>query len=58
MHEHMKAIRREQPEWFGRIPEATKREVALGRLRSAIRTNLALPGFEKWSKRDQQPGLF
>jgi len=54
----MKAIKREQPEWFGRIPEATRREVALGRLKSSIREGLNLPTFERWSKRDLQQRLF
>jgi len=58
LREHLKAIRREQPEWFSRIPEATRREVALGRLRSIIRENLALPTLEKWSRQQQQQRLF
>ena len=58
LREQMKAIKREQPEWFGRIPEATRREVALGRLKSAIRETLSLPGFEAWSKRNSQQRLF
>jgi len=58
LREQMKAIKREQPEWFGRIPEATRREVALGRLKSSIREGLNLPTFERWSKRDLQQRLF
>jgi len=56
--EQMKAIKREQPEWFARIPEATRLEVALGRLKSTIRESLNLPNFEHWSKRDLQQRLF
>lgn len=58
LREQMKLTKREQPEWFGRISEATRREVALGRLRSAIREGLSLPNFEHWSKRDLQQHLF
>jgi hypothetical protein len=58
LRDQMKAIKREQPEWFGRIPEETRREVALGRLKSVIRDSLNLPSFEHWSKRDLQQRLF
>jgi Replication initiator protein A len=58
LHEQMKAIRREQPEWFRRIPEAIRREVALGRLQSAVRDSLNLPGIEQWSKENRQAPLF
>jgi hypothetical protein len=58
LHEQMKVIKREQPEWFGRIPEPTRREVALGRLKSTIRDTLNLPTFEQWSKRNLQQRLF
>jgi len=58
LREQMKVIKREQPEWFGRISEGTRREVALGRLKSAIRDGLNLPSFEHWSKQDLQQRLF
>jgi hypothetical protein len=58
LREQMKVIKREQPEWFGRIPEGTRREVALGRLKSAIRDALTLPSFEHWSKQNLQQRLF
>jgi hypothetical protein len=58
LREHLKAIKREQPEFFARIPEQTRREVAFGRLKSAIRENLTLPTFERWSKQDLQRRLF
>lgn len=58
LREQMKIVKREQPEWFGRIPEATQREVALARLRSTIRESLELPTFEHWSKSDLQQRLF
>jgi hypothetical protein len=58
LRDQMKAIKREQPEWFGRIPEETRREVALGRLKSVVRGSLNLPSFDHWSKRDLQQRLF
>ena len=56
LHEQMKAIKREQPEWFGRVPEAVRREVALSRLKAAIRENL--PSIQQWSKQSPQRRLF
>ena len=58
LREQMKIIKREQPEWFGRVPEAMRREVALGRLKSTIRENPNLPGIELWTKQNQQQHLF
>lgn len=58
LREQMRIVRREQPEWFGRIPEATQKEVALSRLRSTVRESLDLPTFEHWSKSDLQQRLF
>jgi Replication initiator protein A len=58
LREHMKVVKREQPEWFARIPEGTRREVAIGHLKSAIRDSLNLPSFEHWSKQDLQQHLF
>jgi hypothetical protein len=58
LRDQMKVIKREQPEWFARIPEATRQEVALGRLKSIIKESLSLPTFERWSKRDLQRRLF
>ena len=54
----MKIIRREQPEWFGRIPDPVRREVAISRLRAAIRTRLNLPSFEEWRSLQGQRPLF
>jgi hypothetical protein len=54
----MRIVKREQPEWFGRIPEATQKEVALSRLRSTVREGLDLPTFEHWTKSDLQQRLF
>jgi len=58
LRDRMKAIKREQPEWFERIPEATRREVALGRLKSEILDKLNLPSFERWTKINLQEQLF
>ena len=58
IRDQLKAIKREQPEWFVRVVESTRREVAVGRLKSAIRTSLNLPSFEQWSKQNQQQRLF
>jgi hypothetical protein len=58
LRDQMKTIRREQPEWFPRIPESTRREVALGRLKSAILESLNLPNFANWCKQDRPHRLF
>lgn len=58
LNEQMKLIKRQQPEWFGRTSQDTRREVALGRLRSDVREALNLPSFEHWSKQDLQQRLF
>jgi hypothetical protein len=58
IREKMKAVRREQPEWFSRAPEATRREVAFGRLKAAVRESLALPNRETWMKQNPQQRLY
>jgi len=58
LREHMKSIKREQPEWFARVPDSTRREVATSRLKAAIREHLALPSFERWHKQMLQEHLF
>jgi hypothetical protein len=58
LREQMKLIRREQPEWFSRVPDSTRREVALGRLKSVIRETLDLPTREGWSKQNLQQRLY
>ena len=57
LHEQMKAIKREQAEWFARVPDATRREVALGRLKSLVREALNLPNLENWSRQNPQQRL-
>jgi len=56
LRDQMKTIKRQQPEWFARIPEATRREVALGRLKALLREDL--PSIQQWSKRNPQRHLF
>ena len=58
LREHLKSIKREQPEWFARVPESTRREVAMSRLKAAIREHLALPSFDRWHKQMLQERLF
>ena len=58
LREHLKTIKREQPEWFARVPESTRREVAMSRLKASIREHLALPSFERWHKQTVQDRLF
>ena len=58
LRDHLKTIRREQPEWFGRAPEAARLELAKSRLRAAIRDLLNLPAFERWMAQNTQERLF
>jgi replication initiator protein A len=58
LREHLKTIKREQSEWFARVPDSTRREVAFGHLKATIRENLKLPTFEHWTKREPQQRLF
>lgn len=53
----MKTYRREQPEWFSRLQESTRIEVALNSLKAQIR-DAQIASFEVWSKRDQQIRLY
>jgi len=58
LREQLKVVKREQPEWFSRVPDVTRREVAMSRLQSVISTEANLPSFEAWRKRDSQQSLF
>lgn len=58
LREQMKTIRREQPDWFLRVPAATRREVALARLRASVRESLDFPSFERWVALNPQQQLF
>ena len=54
----MKIIRKEQPEWYQRVTEEIRHEVAIGRLHRIVRENLKLPTLERWSKQESQRRLF
>ena len=56
--EQLKGLRRSQTEWFGRVPESTRREVALGQLRQLVRDRMNLPAFEDWLKKEAQLRMF
>ncbi len=58
LREHLKTIRREQPDWFARAPEAARLELAKSRLRAAVRDMLNLPAFERWMTQNTQERLF
>ena len=58
IRDETKHIRRAQPNWFDRIPEQTKREVALARVKTGLRDALQLPTFDEWRKLQSQDALF
>jgi hypothetical protein len=58
LHEQLKAIRRDQPDWFRRVTDPIRREVAMSRLRAAIRAKLDIPSFDQWAKLYAQRNLF
>lgn len=48
LRDEMKRSRRARPEFFSRLPQETLREIALARLKAAIRETLNLPSFDAW----------
>ena len=56
--ENLSAIKKEQPEWFARIPSATQKEVELSRLQSTVMAEADLPSFETCQKTEFQRKLF
>jgi hypothetical protein len=54
--QQLKAVRAEQPEWFARVPDATRREVAMSRVRAGIREDLQIPSFDEWLDRERATG--
>jgi len=58
LKEQIKTIRREQPDWFARVPDSTRREVAVARLRASIRESLNVPAYERWITQHPQQQLF
>jgi hypothetical protein len=58
IREQMKLLKREQPQWFERVPDAIRREVALCRIRTIVKESLDLPSFECWLKSEPQIRMF
>jgi hypothetical protein len=58
LKEQMKLLRREQPEWFARVPESTRREVASGRLFATVKSQIKLPSFDQWLAKERQLRIF
>jgi hypothetical protein len=58
LRDQMKTIRREQPDWFARVPDSTRREIAMARLRAGIRDSINLPAFDRWLAQHPQQRLF
>jgi hypothetical protein len=58
LREHLKTVRREQPDWYTRVPDTMRREVALSRLKANLRDSMNLPTFEQWNKQRTQQRLF
>jgi hypothetical protein len=56
--EQTKILKREQPDWFGRVPDSTRRELALCRLRTEVKEALDLPDFGRWMKAHPQLRIF
>ncbi len=56
VRDKVKQIRREQPEWYGRLTDDMRREAAMGMIEAEVRAQL--PTFEQWSKRDLQMRMF
>jgi hypothetical protein len=50
IRDQLRTLKREQAEWFERVPQATKNEVALSRLHTQVRNSLNLPTFSEWQK--------
>jgi len=58
LRDQLKVVRREQSEWFARVPDSIRQEVAMARLLATIREGLSLPAFEQWCKQNAQHRLF
>jgi|SRR5215472_6305300 len=56
--EQVRLLKREQPEWFARVPDVTKREVALNRVRATVRDGMEFMNREQWSKQNTQLKIF
>jgi len=54
----LKQVRREQPDLFGRLSEAGRRNLAESMIRAEVREGLSLPTFEQWQKQNPQRQMF
>ena len=58
IREHLNLLKREQREWFSRVPDAVRREVACTRFEAEVRHKLNLPSLEQWAKSNAQAIMF
>ena len=58
LREQLKVVKREQPEWFSRVPEVTRRELAMSRLQTVVSPEADVPSFDAWRKRNPERCLF
>lgn len=58
LRDQLKALKRSQAEWFGRVSPAVRREVAMGQLTQMVRERMNLPAFEEWLKKEAQLPMF
>ena len=58
VRDELKVVRKEQPEWFQRMSETMRKDLAMSRIRTKVREGLDLPSFERWSKLELQQRLF
>ena len=58
LQEQLKVVKREQPEWFSRVPEVTRRELAMSRLQTVVSAEADIPSFDAWRKRHPEQCLF
>jgi ATP-dependent Lon protease len=58
IREQMRMIRHEQTNWYERVSDAMRTEVALARIHSLVRESMQLPTFERWTKQEPQKRLF
>ena len=58
LRDRLKALKREQPEWFARIPESARLEVATAMAHRTLEDDMTFPTFDAWSKRNIQMRMF
>jgi hypothetical protein len=58
IRDRLKVLKREQPEWFTRLPESTRQEVALGLVYRSLEDEISFPTFDSWSKKNSQLRMF